>query len=93
MTVVVAKTPSEVKDFSLNWATDLGTDTISSSAFAINLPGPSITQSTNTTQSATGGISGGVIGTFYQVTNTINTAGGRTLTKTFMLEILATNNL
>jgi hypothetical protein len=93
MTVVATKSAGEVKDFSINWTPDLGTDTISSSTFAISLPGPSITQSTNTTTQTTVWISGGVPGTFYQVTNTIVTAGGRTLTKTFTLEVLATNNL
>jgi hypothetical protein len=93
MSALGVKTPAEIKDFTINWATDLGTDTISTSAWAVSPAGPSIASNTNTSQAATVWISGGTLNAFYDVTNTITTAGGRTLSETFKLEVVAANYL
>jgi len=90
-TVIATKTPIENKDYSITWATDLGTDTIATSSWSISPAGPTITTSSFTSQGTTAWISGGTAALFYDVTNTITTTGGRTLTETFKLEVLAAN--
>ncbi len=73
-----SKDPDETLDYIINWATHLGSDTISSSSWVAET-GITIDSDTNTTTTATVWLSGGTLGQFYLVTNTIVTDGGRTL--------------
>jgi S-formylglutathione hydrolase FrmB len=83
----VQKAPGEIEDFTLNWVTrGLGGDTITGSTWdvmpaglaVLTNPAPSYTTTTTTLW-----VSGGASGVVYTVTNTITTAGGRTLKDQF----------
>jgi hypothetical protein len=95
MGIVVGIAVGSVKNYTENWAPDLGTDTITGTpSWAFNLPGPTVTGQSNTATSATvviqaplGSVS---IGAFYELTCTITTASGLRLSKTFVIEVLAT---
>jgi hypothetical protein len=93
MAVVATKTASEVKDFTINWLADLGTDTITGSSWTVSNTSISITNSSFSSPQTTVWLSGGQPGTYSDVTNTITTAGGRTLTKTFKLSVVGANYL
>jgi hypothetical protein len=95
VTALATKTPEEVKDFSLDWSKDLGADTITTSAWTISPGDPTVTQSSIAAgnMQTVAWIAGGTIGLTYDVTNTINTAGGRELTKTFRLYVTGRNYL
>lgn len=85
--VVVEKTPLEVEDFEIDWSQrGLGTDTITASSWESSSPDLVIdspaSSFTNTT--ATVWLSAGIADTSYIVTNTITTAGGRTLEESFV---------
>ena len=73
----VNKDPQAVLDYGLNWATWLGTDTISSSSWTVPAP---LTKDSDSSTSTLASIwlSGGIAGSSYNVTNTIITAAGRT---------------
>lgn len=78
MTDLFIKDPSSKEDYTVNWTTWLGDDTISASAWTV----PSgLTQSTpspsNTATAATIWISGGTHGQEYLLMNQITTAAGR----------------
>jgi hypothetical protein len=95
MTVLATKTPEETKDYSIDWSADLGADTINTSSWSLSPSDPIVTQTSVASSNTltTVWISGGVSGRAYDVTNSIITAGGRTLTKTFRLYIPARNYL
>jgi hypothetical protein len=93
MTASASKTPQETKDYSLDWSADLAADTIATSAWTISPGDPTVAQASATTTLATVWISGGIVGNTYDVTNSIVTAGGRTLTKTFRLYVTGRNYL
>ena len=78
------KDPSSILDYQVNWATFLGTDTISRSAWTVPT---GITQAsdTNTTTTATIWLSGGTDGSDYELANKIVTAGGRTAERTIRI--------
>ena len=88
----VTKAITEVEDITIDWSTrGLGTDTITGSVWSvspsdliINSPAP-----TNTTTTTTVWLSGGTAGNQYLVTNIITTAGGRTLSETFIVDCVA----
>lgn len=90
---LISKTPSETFDGTINWATrGLGADTISSSSWSVSPAGITILSGgqapsfTNTTTTAW--FSGGTAGVTYTVTNTITTAGGRTLQESYPLPVI-----
>ena len=83
-----AKDPDETLDYIINWAIHLGSDTISSSSWAA-ATGITIDSDTNTTTTATVWLSGGTLGTYYLITNTIVTAGGRTLEQSIRIRMVA----
>lgn len=70
------KDPNDVADYELDWAPDLGTDTISTSTW-IAPAGITVDSDTNTTTTATVWLSGGTHGQNYDVVNRISTAGQR----------------
>ena len=85
------KDPDETKDFIINWAlrmTRLGSDTIDSSSW-IAETGITIDSDTNTTTTATVWLSGGTLKAYYLATNTIVTAGGRTLEQSIKIHMVA----
>ncbi|MCE9562111.1 MAG: hypothetical protein K8U57_08655 [Planctomycetes bacterium] len=95
---VATKTPSELDDWQINWATrGLGSDTISTSAWAvaaasdgalsdlgINTPSPGKTDTTTRVW-----LSNGIAGNSYLVTNTVTTSGGRELEESFIVDCTA----
>jgi hypothetical protein len=103
---VGVKTPDEIKDFSLDWYPDIGSDVVPLSAqstWTIIPAGPLVTQSNigispSNSNALLGSlttvwISGGVIGQVYQVKNSIITTSGRNLTKVMRLLVEANNVL
>ncbi len=72
------KTPAGVRDFSIDWSTDLGTDTITGTPTHVLETGITKDSQTNTTTATSLVISGGTLGKQYQITSTIDTAGGKT---------------
>jgi hypothetical protein len=80
------KDPSAVKDYTVDWSTYLGADTILTASWVV----PSAitaTSPTKTSTTATVWISGGVAGDTYQVTSRVTTAGGRQDDRSFLLTI------
>lgn len=80
------KDPDEVLDYQFNWATWLGTDTISTSTVTVE-PGITKDSDSNTTTAATVWLSGGTAGANYTITNEITTAGGRTKEATILIKV------
>lgn len=90
MTVPIAQTPTENLDYTINYATrGLGTDTIATSSFTASSTDFSISNPTNTNTTTTIWVTGGIAGNFYTVTNSIITAGGRTMQETLIYECIA----
>ena len=86
----IAQTPSELLDYTINWATrGLGTDTISTSGFAASSSDLTLSNMSNTNTTTTFWLTGGVPGNFYNITNTILTAGGREMQETVVYECIA----
>ncbi len=71
------KDPDAVKDYTVDWAAWLGTDTIATSSWSVP-GGVTSAAASNTTTRATVWLSGGTAQTDYEAYNTITTAGGRT---------------
>lgn len=72
----------------INWATDLGTDTISTSTWDANgATSLVLSGQTNTTTETRVLVSGGTVNQDYQVRNTVVTAAGQTLKKTVSILI------
>lgn len=71
------KDPDAVLDYTIDWSTWLGDDTIATSGWTVPT-GLTEDSDSNTTTTATVWLSGGTVGTVYTVTNEITTAGGRT---------------
>jgi len=80
-----SKDPDEVLDYSLDWSTRLGADTISTSDWPDFPAGLTNDNETNTTTTTTIWLSGGTAGNTYQLTNRIVTTGGRTYDQTVIL--------
>ncbi len=98
MSMIGTKTPDEIKDYSLDWSKDIGTDVIANSANSAWTVSPSdvtITQSSLASNGTltTVWVSGGTIGQAYQVKNRIVTTSGRNLTKVFRLLVVGSNYL
>ena len=80
------KAATEVHDFQINWVAELGTDTISTTAWVL-ATGITKDSDSSTSTTTTAWISGGTVGMTYKLTNTITTAGSRTHVKIFHLRI------
>lgn len=72
------KTPAGVRDFQIDWATDLGADTITGTPTHVLETGIIKDSQTNTATTTSLVISGGTLGKRYKITSTIATAGGKT---------------
>lgn len=82
-----AKDPDEVLDYSIDWSTRLGDDTIATSAWTVP-DGLTGGDETNTTTSTTVWLSGGEDGAWHRVENRITTAGGRTMDQSVTIRII-----
>lgn len=80
------KDPNAILDYTINWAPFLGVDTISTSAWIVPSGITNVTD-TKTTTTTTIWLSGGTIGSFYDLTNRIVSVGGRTDDRTIRVRI------
>lgn len=80
------KDPDSVLDYQENWATWLGSDTISASTWTVPT-GITKDSDTNTTTTTTIWLSGGTAGEAYTLTNRIVTAGGRTSDRSIVVYV------
>lgn len=80
------KDPDSVEDFTIDWATHLGTDTIAASVWTVPAGLNEVSESETTTK-ATVTLSGGTAEAFHTVTNRITTAGGRTLDQSIHIRV------
>jgi hypothetical protein len=81
-----SKDPDEVKDYHINWATHLGTDTIVTSTWIVPA-GITKVRDSSTTTTATIWLSGGTAGQQYHLVNHITTVGGRTEEDSLIMSI------
>lgn len=86
MSTLFYKRAAAVLDYTENWVTWLGDDTISTSDWEAET-GITIDSETETTTTATVWLSGGTVDNVYTVTNTIVTAAGRTQTRTILIAV------
>lgn len=98
MSMIGTKTPDEVKDYSLDWSKDIGSDIITSTAnstWSVSPAGVTVTQATLAANGTltTVWLSGGTAGQVYLVKNKITTTAGRSLSKTFRLLVMASDYL
>ena len=79
----------ETLDYTISWATTLGSDTVATSAWAV-ATGLTVGADSNTTTTTTIFLTAGAPGgSPVDVTNTITTAGGRTLVRTIQVAVIA----
>ena len=78
------KDPDAIKDYEIDWATWLGTDTIATATWTV-ATGITKTTDSKTTTAATAWLSGGTAGADYSVACKITTAGGRTDERTITI--------
>ena len=81
------KDPQANLDYQVDWATYLGSDTISTSTFSAT-PGITVGIASNTTTTATIWLSGGIVGQAYNIVNQVVTAGGRTDERSFQIVVM-----
>jgi hypothetical protein len=83
MSCSIQQTPSEMLDWTINWATrGLGNDTIASSSWAVSSNVVTLSSPSYTTTTTTTWLTGGMAGNVYSITNTILTSGGREMQET-----------
>jgi len=87
MTTTYQKTSAEILDYTVDWASFLSTDTISTSTWTLDTGITKVSDS-HTTTTCTAFISGGSTDRTYMLTNVIVTAGGRTAARSFNLAII-----
>ena len=80
------KDPNAVLDYQFNWAAWLGSDTIQTSTWDVP-DGITKTNEDNSDTTTTVWLSGGTVGTSYEVVNQIVTAGGRTDERTPVIHV------
>jgi hypothetical protein len=80
------KDPTDVDDFTLGFARELGAETIATTAWTATA-GITIGATSNTTTAATVRLSGGTAQTTYTLTCTVTTSGGRTLQRSVLLYV------
>ncbi|WP_299753555.1 hypothetical protein [Devosia sp.] len=84
-----SKDPDELLDYSLNWSQALSGDTIVTSDWAISDSALVENHSTNTSTATVIWLEDGALNQSYTVTNTIETAGGRTYQQSVNIRILS----
>jgi len=80
------KGPDAVKDYGIDWSSWLGTDTISTSTWAVPT-GITKDSDSETTTETTIWLSGGTAGVNYELTNSIVTAAGREEDQTIVVRV------
>jgi hypothetical protein len=80
------KDPADVLDYQINWSAWLGSDTISTSTWAVPA-GITRDSDTHSATEATIWLSGGTAGVTYQCSNRITTAGGRTAERSLQITV------
>jgi hypothetical protein len=86
MALAAVKDPNDLVDYELSWATQLGTDTITSATWIV--PAGIVKDSeSNTTTTATVWLSGGTAGQQYQITCRVTTAGDRQLDRSIRIYV------
>lgn len=78
----VPKDPSDVADYTMDWANFLGAATISASAFTVQT-GITKVQESNTTTTAKVRLSGGTVGGQYTVTCQVTLSTGEVFQRSF----------
>lgn len=81
------KDPTSVQSFSIDWSPWLGVDTIASSSWEASDPGITIDHDDKTNTSTTVWLTGGTAGQYYDLHNTVLTAGGRTDKRTIRIYV------
>lgn len=82
------KDPAEERFYGADWSDELGDDEIRSSAWAVSPAGGSnmiVFDSSFTDTTSIVWVAGGVAGTEYQLTNTIETRDGQTRVRTLLV--------
>ena len=87
MYLAPSKDPSAILDYGFDWVDWLDGDTISTSSWSVSPVGLTASPNTKTSTTTTVWLSGGAVGSTYQVTNTIVTAVGRTDQRTLLVAI------
>lgn len=89
--MVIQKTPDAILDYGHDWEKWLKGDTIQTSDWTISPTGglSKVTDSIQAGVETMIWLQNGVIGVKYAVKNTITTVGGRTVTRTFYVELVA----
>jgi hypothetical protein len=82
------KDPDEVLDYEIDWSARVLTDTILTSVWTIP-SGITKNSDSKTAATTTAWLSGGTLGTTYEILNRIVTAGGRTMDQTVKIKIKA----
>jgi len=78
--------PDAIKDYTINWATYLGADTIATSTWTVPT-GITKVSDTKTTTTTLVWLSGGTAGSSYSLINRITTAGGRTEDQILVIKV------
>lgn len=81
------KDPNATLDYTLDWSAWLDGDTISTSAWNASPTGATLPQDDNDATTTTVWVADGVVGTKYNLTNHITTAGGRANDRTIAVLI------
>ena len=83
MTTIIEQTPTELLDWTINWAArGLGNDVILSSAWSQSSGDFTLSQTGHGSTATTFWLTGGIAGNSYSITNTISTSGGREMQET-----------
>lgn len=85
--MMLRKDPSSILDYKIDWASALGADTISTSAWTVT-GGVVVDSDSNDTTTATAVLSGGERGATCEATNTITTAGSKTHQQTAIIRVM-----
>jgi hypothetical protein len=81
------KDPDEIIDYGINWEKDLQSDSIITSTW-ITPVGLTVDSDSVINKTTIIWLSGGVLGSTYELTNRITTSDGRTMDKTVRLRIM-----
>lgn len=81
------KTSGELLDYAINWASALGTDTISTSTWSLSSSDLVNNHDTHTPSTATIWLASGTTNQTYVCTNTITTAAGRIFEQSVSIKI------
>lgn len=84
---MILKSPNESYSFTVEWAADLGSDTISTSVWTLETGITNDTDSHDSGTTTTINLSGGTAGKTYTLTNQITTAAGDVFEKDIFIKV------